>query len=67
MNFLLPKAGFILGRFLNDFGDQNDSRTILVGAPIFGRLLNVFGVVCSKSRILMVLILFPFGIIIQNQ
>ena len=30
-------AGFILGRFLNDFGDQNDYRTILVGAPIFGR------------------------------
>ena len=36
------KAGFILGRFLNDFGDQNNSRTILVGAPIFGRFLNVF-------------------------
>ena len=31
------EAGFILGRFLNDFGDQNDFWTILVGAPIFGR------------------------------
>ena len=38
----LCEAGFILGRFLNDFGDQNDSVTILVGAPIFGRFLNAF-------------------------
>ena len=39
---IFSKAGFILGRFLNDFGDQNDFWTILVGAPIFGRFLNVF-------------------------
>ena len=46
-------AGFILGRFLDDFGGQTESRTISGSAPILGQFLNVFGVVCSCNVFLL--------------